>query len=79
MNGRGDDVLDKIGVTVLDEVTSEGVEINVSVCTGLDEPDDEGLPMLPSETESRSSSAPSVADNVLFIGGEGLPVPNCSN
>lgn len=65
MNGRGDDVLERIGVTVFDESTSEGVEIRVSVCTGLEEPDDEGLPMLPSETENRSS-APSAecADSV---------------
>lgn len=65
VNGRGDEVLERMGVTVFDEFTSEGVEIKVSVCIGLEEPDDEGLPMLPSETEKRSS-APSVdgADSV---------------
>lgn len=69
MNGRGEDVRDRIGVIVLEEVTSEGVEIKVSVCTGLEDPDEEGLPVLPSEAEKRSSAVPSVD------GEEGFPVP----
>ena len=65
----------------MDEFTSEGVDGNVSVCTGLDEAVDCGLPMLPSDTEERSSAAPSVvgADNVLSMGGDDFPVPNYSN
>ena len=69
----------KIGVTVSIDITPEDGEDNVSVCTGLEDADDDGLPMLTSDTDS-SSSALSI-DLIAIVsipGGEGFPAPNCT-
>lgn len=80
VNGRGDDALDKIGVAVFEDAVSEGVDGNVSVRVGLEDPDDCGLPMLPSEIETSSAPSVEVGEiDLLSIGDEGFPVPNCLN
>lgn len=74
----GEEDRDRLGVAVLYDDTSDGGD-KVSVCEGLEEPEDSALPMLTSETD-RSSAAPSVDTlMVFFIGGVDFALPNCAN